>query len=166
VRAAGDGEDDGEPQAGGQIGADRDSGDEVISDDAGTGVGEDPTTEPEGTPDSDAGVDDSGGESEDSGQTDTGVSPAGEIADEDQLEAEGEDTPTAGESDTEDQTVEQDSDQPQGTDFEPPPGQLPVTGIIIINWAVAPIVVISLVILLVLVSAGTSSLFSVKRRRY
>jgi len=152
------GTEDGEPQTGGQIGADRDAGDEVTSDDTGAGVSEEPTTVSEDTPASDVGVDDIGGESENSGQTGAGVSPA----DEDQLE-DMEETSTTDEADIEGKTVEQDSAQGQESDFQPPPVQLPVTGSTILNWNVAPVVAVSLLVFLV--GAGAISLFS-KHRRY
>ena len=163
-KSAVDDKDSGESQAGGEIGTDRDSGDEITADDAGTEVDEETTADAVGTVDSDAGADGIESGREDSDSSDAGVSPADELADEDQLESDVEGTATTGEANTEGQTVKQDSEQEQETDFQPPPGQLPVTGSTILNWSVAPVVAISVVILLV--SAGVSSLFLPKRQRY
>jgi len=136
-----DGEDGGESQ----------TGDEIALD-AGTGGDKETTT----------GADGAERESEDSDQADAGVAPADELADGDQLEA-NVTIHTTDEADTEGKTVEQDSAQGQESDFQPPPVQLPVTGSIILNWNVAPVVAVSLLVLLV--GAGAISLFS-KHRRY
>jgi hypothetical protein len=132
-------EENDDTQAGGEVDADSGSGD---SDETGTVMDEEATTDL-GTSDAETDVDDS--------ESGSGLTPTDEAA---------------GELDGENQTVEQeDSDQAQDTDFEPPPGELPVTGIIL-NWNIAPIVAISVVILLALVGTGVSALFSPKRRRY
>jgi len=186
-----DDEDNENAQAGGEIGADADSGDEIALDDAGTVISEESATDPESISGSETDVDDmesddgkigdgtgedahmsdTDGGSEDGSQTGDDISPTDELNDENQLENESnsEDASVTDELDTglladEATAVEQDADSEQMTDFQPPPGQLPVTGAKIIHWGVAPTVAISLVILLV--GAGAFSLFSSRHRRY
>jgi len=149
-----DDEDDGEFQAGGEIGTATDSGDEVTSEEVGTVIAEESTTDLD---------DDVDAVDSDDDQAHDGASEAidTEAGQPDSVVVGG---VTDGLGSDENQTVAQTSDQEQAADFQPAPAQLPVTGSVIINWGVAPIVAITLVILLV--GTGVSSLYSSKHRRY